>query len=68
MKFTFLVSSRLQGRIDIKKFGRKEAFDMKAKILMSISVIATMFAAFAASSACFWWIYQPEEPASLQDK
>ncbi len=41
---------------------------MKAKILMSISVIATMFAAFAASSACFWWIYQPEEPASLQDK
>lgn len=41
---------------------------MKAKILMAVSAVATLFAAFAASSACFWFIYQPEEPASLQDK
>jgi cyclic lactone autoinducer peptide len=41
---------------------------MKTKIFMVLSALATMFAAFAASSACFWWIYQPEEPTSLQDK
>jgi cyclic lactone autoinducer peptide len=41
---------------------------MKAKLLIVASALATLFAAFAASSACFWWTYQPEEPASLQDK
>jgi cyclic lactone autoinducer peptide len=41
---------------------------MKAKILMAVSAVATVVAALAASSACFWWIYQPEEPAALQDK
>jgi cyclic lactone autoinducer peptide len=41
---------------------------MKTKILMAVSAIATLFAAFAASSACFWWTYQPEEPETLQDK
>jgi cyclic lactone autoinducer peptide len=41
---------------------------MKAKLMMAISAIATIFAAVAASSACLWWIYQPEEPTSLQDK
>jgi cyclic lactone autoinducer peptide len=41
---------------------------MKTRILMAISAVATMVAALAASSACFWWIYQPEEPTSLQDK
>lgn len=41
---------------------------MKTKLLTAISAIATVFAAFAASSACLWWIYQPEEPATLQDK
>lgn len=41
---------------------------MKAKILMAVSAVATVVAALAASSACFWWIYQPEEPATLQDK
>ena len=41
---------------------------MKTKFLMAVSAVATIFAAFAASSACIWWIYQPEEPASLQDK
>lgn len=41
---------------------------MKAKVMMLVSALATVFAALAASSACFWWIYQPEEPTSLQDK
>jgi cyclic lactone autoinducer peptide len=46
----------------------KEDSDMKTKIMMAVSALATLVAAFAASSACLWWIYQPEEPASLQDK
>lgn len=41
---------------------------MKTKLLMAVSALATMFAALAASSACLWWIYQPEEPTALQDK
>lgn len=41
---------------------------MRAKILAAVSVIATLFATFVASSACSWWVYQPEEPVSLQDK
>ncbi|MBQ9778532.1 MAG: cyclic lactone autoinducer peptide [Clostridia bacterium] len=41
---------------------------MKTKLLLAVSAIATAFAAFAASSACLWWIYQPEEPTTLQDK
>ena len=46
----------------------KEDPGMKVKIMMVVSALATVVAALAASSACFWWIYQPEEPASLQDK
>lgn len=41
---------------------------MKAKIFTAISVVATLFATLAATSACIWWAYQPEEPASLQDR
>ena len=62
-----LVSSRFSGAIYFFYRGKEDS-DMKAKILMAVSALATMFAAFAASSACYWWIYQPEEPASLQDK
>ncbi len=55
--------------VDIVYFIRgKEDLNMKTKLLMAVSAIATMFAAFAASSACLWWIYQPEEPTTLQDK
>ncbi|MDD2393907.1 MAG: cyclic lactone autoinducer peptide [Eubacteriales bacterium] len=33
----------------------------------SIAVAATLIAATVATSACMWFIYQPEEPKSLQD-
>lgn len=33
----------------------------------SISVVATLVASLVASSACFWFAYQPEEPKSLSD-
>lgn len=57
-----------QKRIDISIQSGKEDPEMKAKIMMVVSALATVVAALAASSACYWWIYQPEEPASLQDK
>lgn len=46
----------------------KGAREMKTKLLAAVSVIATLFATLAATSACFWWLYQPEEPSSLQDR
>ncbi len=33
-----------------------------------VALIATFIAATVASSACFWFLYQPEEPKSLQEK
>ena len=41
---------------------------MKGKIMTAVSALATVVAMLVASSACYWWVYQPEEPASLQDK
>ena len=52
----------------IYKISGKEDPSMKTKLMMAVSALATVVAALAASSACFWWIYQPEEPSSLQDK
>jgi cyclic lactone autoinducer peptide len=47
---------------------KKGVGNMKFKLLAAVSVIATFFAALVASSACFWWMYQPEEPQSLQGR
>ena len=41
---------------------------MKLRLLTVVSVVATLFATLVASSACFWWSYQPEEPQLLQDR
>lgn len=40
---------------------------MKKNLLTAVSALATLVAAFVASSACIWWVYQPEEPKSLQN-
>lgn len=40
---------------------------MKKLLLAAVSVIATLLAAVISTGACFWFIYQPEEPASLKD-
>jgi cyclic lactone autoinducer peptide len=39
----------------------------KNVLLTVVSVIATFFATVVATSACWWVIYQPEEPKCLQD-
>lgn len=41
---------------------------MKMKLLAGFSAVATLIASLVATSACMWWVYQPEEPTSLQDK
>jgi cyclic lactone autoinducer peptide len=40
---------------------------MKRKILSAIAVIGTLVATVAATSACWWYLYQPEEPESLRN-
>lgn len=41
---------------------------MKKVIYAVVSVIAVFFATLVASSACLFYIYQPEEPEALRDK
>ena len=40
---------------------------MKMKFLATIAALATVIAAAVATSACFWYFYQPEEPESLKN-
>ncbi|MDO5520456.1 MAG: cyclic lactone autoinducer peptide [bacterium] len=39
----------------------------KSSILAVLSLVATFFATTAATSACLWYIYQPEEPECLKE-
>ncbi len=40
----------------------------KNKILALVAGLATIFATTIASSACIFYVYQPEEPECLRDK
>ncbi|ADL51072.1 cyclic lactone autoinducer peptide [Clostridium cellulovorans] len=40
----------------------------KSKVLSLFAVLTTVIASMVASSACFWYYYQPEEPEILRDK
>ena len=37
------------------------------KLYGIIAAVSTLVAAMVASSACVYFVYQPEEPASLRD-
>jgi len=37
------------------------------KLMAIVATIATVLAATAATSACWWYLYQPEEPKSLKN-
>lgn len=37
------------------------------KLMAIVATIATVLAATAATSACWWYLYQPEEPDSLKN-
>jgi cyclic lactone autoinducer peptide len=39
----------------------------KKNILTAVATLATVFATLMASSACMFFLYQPEEPKSLKD-
>ena len=39
----------------------------KTGILSALAAVATFVAAAVATSACYFFVYQPEEPESLRD-
>lgn len=41
---------------------------LNSKVLMAVSAVATIAASAVATSACFWCIYQPEEPTCLDQE
>lgn len=41
---------------------------MKKRMLMGIATVATIIASVMATSACFWSVYQPEEPECLREE
>jgi cyclic lactone autoinducer peptide len=45
----------------VKKFN-------KQSLMAVMSAIAVFVAAAVATSACLFWVYQPEEPKSLRDE
>ena len=38
------------------------------KVFTLIAVVTTLVATSVASSACWWFVYQPEEPKCLREK
>ena len=38
------------------------------KVLMAVAAFATVVASIVATSACWWALYQPEEPKALRDE
>lgn len=41
---------------------------MNTRLLTLVASIATLVAAAVASSACYWYSYQPEEPKCLREE
>ncbi|MPQ44902.1 cyclic lactone autoinducer peptide [Clostridium tarantellae] len=42
--------------------------NFKSKLLLILATITTLIATSVATSACLWYIYQPEEPECLKDE
>ena len=38
------------------------------KLTSLFAMVLTVIAATVASSACYWYLYQPEEPQCLREK
>jgi len=42
--------------------------NLNKRLFSLIAVVTTLVATSVASSACFWFYYQPEEPKCLREK
>jgi len=42
--------------------------NLNKHLLTLIAVVTTLVATSVASSACFWYMYQPKEPKCLREK
>lgn len=42
--------------------------NFKKHLLTLIAVVTTIAATSVASSACWWYLYQPKEPKCLREK
>jgi AgrD protein len=40
---------------------------MKKRLFTLVAALTTVVAAMVASSACYWFTYQPEEPHCLRE-
>ncbi|MGN0028011.1 MAG: cyclic lactone autoinducer peptide [Clostridium sp.] len=38
------------------------------KVLMVVAAFATVIASVVSTSACYWMMYQPEEPKALREE
>lgn len=38
------------------------------KVLVAVAAFATVVASVVSTSACWWAMYQPEEPKALRDE
>ncbi len=65
-KFNLLNTNSLE-LVLIQYFGKEDILMNKNVLFAVISVIATFFATVVATSACLWFVYQPEEPKCLSD-
>ncbi|EJO5346334.1 cyclic lactone autoinducer peptide [Clostridium botulinum] len=41
---------------------------LSKKVLMLVAILTTIIASIVASSACYWCLYQPEEPKYFKKK
>lgn len=42
--------------------------NLNKRLITLIAVVTTLAATSVASSACWWFVYQPVEPECLRDK
>lgn len=54
--------------MEIKKGGENDMKKFNKQLFTLVAVVTTLVATAVASSACFWFIYQPEEPECLREK
>ncbi|MDY4253149.1 MULTISPECIES: AgrD family cyclic lactone autoinducer peptide [unclassified Clostridium] len=52
----------------LKYMGEKRMKKLSNKVLMVVAAFATVIASVVSTSACWWMMYQPEEPKALREE